>query len=315
VPRVDETSEAAFLPDKTNFHEVKAMSKRLGGKVAIITGAGTGIGEAVAHKFAREGARVVVNGLPDDPVQDVTNAIRDQGGEAIAYAGDVSEEEHALACVQKAIAEFGRLDVLVNNAGVFLTLAETQDFPIEEFDRTIRMNIRSAFLMTKYALPHLQESRGNIVSAGSEAGFNGLMQNTAYGGTKAWMHAFMQGVAVEQAKYGVRANCVCPGPIDTAWTHKETGPMNKKIETATVESTVFGRRGTPEEVANVYAFIASDEASYVTGALWLVDGGITVSKAIIGAEASKEVREQPVGELQLEHSHDGMKGKMKAAGD
>lgn len=291
------------------------MSKRLGGKVAIITGAGTGIGEAIAHKFAREGARVVVNGLPDDPVQDVTNAIREQGGEAIAYAGDVSEEVHALACVQKAVTEFGRLDILVNNAGVFLTLAETQDFPMEEFDRTIKMNIRSAFLMTKYALPHLQESRGNIVSAGSEAGINGLMQHTAYGGTKAWMHAFMKGVAVEQGKYGVRANCVCPGPIDTAWTHKETGPMDKKIETTTVESTVFGRRGTPEEVANVYAFIASDEASYVTGALWLVDGGITVSKAIVGAEAAKEVREQPVGELQLEHSHDGMKGKMKAAGE
>lgn len=291
------------------------MNKLLQDKVAIITGAGAGIGEAIAHRFAREGARVLVNGLPDDPVQDVANAIREQGGEAIAYAGDVSDEEHALACVQKAVSEFGRLDILINNAGVFLTMAETQDFPIEEFDRTIRMNIRSAFLMTKYALPHLQESRGNIVSAGSEAGFNGLMENTPYGGTKAWMHSFMQGVAVEQGKYGVRANCVCPGPIDTSWTHKEMGPMTKRTETATVESTVFGRRGTPEEVANVYAFIASDEASYVTGALWLVDGGITISKAIIGAEASKEVREQPAGELRLEHSHDGMKGKMTAAGE
>jgi NAD(P)-dependent dehydrogenase (short-subunit alcohol dehydrogenase family) len=290
------------------------MSKRLGGKVAIITGAGTGIGEAIAHKFAREGAKVVVNGLPGDPVEDVAAAIRQQGGEAIAYAGDVAEETEALACVRAAVDKFGRLDVLVNNAGVFLTLTETQDFPIAEFDQTIRMNIRSAFLMTKYALPHLQQSRGNIVSAGSEAGFNGLMQHTAYGGTKAWMHAFMKGVAVEQGKYGVRANCVCPGPIDTAWTHKETGPMDKKIETMTVESTPLGRRGTPEEVANVYAFLASDEASYVTGALWLVDGGITPAHGIVGAEASSEVREQPVGELQLEHSHDGMKGKTVGSG-
>ena len=91
--------------------------------------------------------------------------------------------------------------------------------------------------------------------------------------------------------------------------------MERQDEKMIIAATPLGRRGTPEEVANVYAFIASDEASYVTGALWLVDGGITVSKAIIGAEASKEVREQPVGELQLEHSHDGMKGKMKAAGD
>ncbi|HKR02782.1 MAG TPA: SDR family oxidoreductase [Pyrinomonadaceae bacterium] len=290
------------------------MNRRLEGKVAIITGAGTGIGEAIAHKFAREGAQVVVNGLPGDPVEDVAANIRQQGGEAIAFAGDVAEEEQALACVQTAVEKFGRLDILVNNAGVFLTMMETQDFPVAEFDETIRMNIRSAFLMTKYALPHLQETRGNIVSAGSEAGFNGLMQNTPYGGTKAWMHSFMMGVAVEQGKYGVRANCVCPGPIDTAWTHKETGPMDKKTETMTVESTILGRRGTPEEVANVYAFIASDEASYVTGALWLVDGGITPAKAIVGAEASKEVREQPAGELPLEHSHDGMKGKTVGSG-
>ena len=90
------------------------------------------------------------------------------------------------------------------------------------------MNLRSAFMMTKFALPHLQKTRGNIVSAGSESGIIGLAQNTPYGGTKGWMHAFMRGLAVEQAQNGVRANCVCPGPIDTAWTHKETGPMDQE---------------------------------------------------------------------------------------
>jgi len=285
------------------------MKKRLEGKVAIVTGGGTGIGEAIAKKFAREGARVIVNGLPGDPIRDVVATIQREGFEATPYSGDVAEEQHARACVDLAIKQYGKLDVLVNNAGVFLVNAETDDIPVESFDEQQRANTRSAFLMTKYALPHLRKTRGNIVSAGSEAGFNGLAQNTAYGGTKGWIHSFMLGVAVEQAKYGVRANCVCPGATDTAWTHKETGPMDRKMEKGIVSATPLGRRGTPEEIANVYAFIASDEASYVTGALWLVDGGVTVGKGPIGMEAERDVKRQPEGELDLQHSHDGMRGK------
>lgn len=146
------------------------MTRRLEGKVAIITGAGTGIGEAIAHKFAKEGAKVLVNGLPDDPIDDVANSIKKYGGEAIVYAGDIAEESHAKSCMQKAIDTYGKLDILINNAGVFLANALTQDYLVEDFDRTIRMNLRSAFLMTKYALPYLQKTSGNIVSAGSEAG-------------------------------------------------------------------------------------------------------------------------------------------------
>lgn len=285
------------------------MERRLEGKVAIITGAGAGIGEAIAHKFAKEGASVVVNGLPDDPIEEVVNAITHYGGKAIAYAGDVSQEFHAKNCVQTAINAYSKLDILVNNAGVFLATAETQDYPIEVFDDTIRMNLRSAFLMTKYALPHLQKTRGNIVSAGSEAGFNGLANNSTYGGTKGWMHSFMKGVAVEQAKYGIRANCVCPGAIDTAWTHKETGPMNAKMEKTLIEATPLARRGTSEEMANVYAFIASDEASYVTGALWLADGGVTVAKGAVGADTPFWLRSEPKGELRLDHSTEGLENK------
>jgi NAD(P)-dependent dehydrogenase (short-subunit alcohol dehydrogenase family) len=285
------------------------MTGRLADKVAIITGAGTGIGEAIAHKFAKEGAKVVLNGLPDDPIEDVAHSINQYGGTAIAYGGDVSEEAYAQSCVQVALDTYGRLDILVNNAGVFLTNAETEDYPIEDFDRTIRMNIRSAFLMTKYAIPHLRKHNGNIISAGSEAGFNGLAQNTTYGGTKGWMHSFMMGVAVEQAKYGIRANCVCPGPIDTAWTHKSTGPMDSKMEQMLIQATPMARRGTPEEVANVYAFLASDEASYVTGALWLVDGGITPAKGPVGKETPLWKRFEPDGELRLDHSKEGLENK------
>jgi len=285
------------------------MAGRLENKVAIVTGAGTGIGEAIAHKFAKEGARVVVAGLVDDPVKEVVAAIGDHGGTAIPFMGDIADEETAQSCIEIAVERYGRLDVLVNNAGVFLVTAETQDYPVEDFDRTIHNNIRSVFLMTKFALPHLRKTHGNIISAGSESGMIGLAQNTTYGGTKGWIHAFMRGVAVEQAQHGVRANCVCPGPVDTAWTHKETGPMTAKMEQMVVEATPLGRRGTPEEIANVYAFLASDEASYVTGALYVVDGGTTIAKGPVGAEVPDELKEPPKGTLELEHSLDGMEGK------
>jgi NAD(P)-dependent dehydrogenase (short-subunit alcohol dehydrogenase family) len=286
------------------------MSKRLDGKVAIVTGGATGIGEAISHKFCFEGAKIVVCGLPDDPVDDVVATIAKEGGTAIAYKGDVSEERNAAACVALAVEKLGKLDILVNNAGIFQVNGLTEDLEADDFDLMIRDNCRTAFLMTKYALPHLKKVKGCVVSAGSEAGYNGLPHCTPYGGTKAWMHSFMKGVAGEYAMYGVRANCVCPGPIDTAWTYKSTGPMDKATEKQMIQATPLGRRGTPEEVANVYAFLASDEASYVTGALWLVDGGITIGKGPVGALAKSEATTPPEGQLRhLKHAHDGLKNK------
>ena len=158
---------------------------RLPNKVAIITGAGTGIGEAIAQKFAREGARLVLSGLPADPVQDVADAITNAGGRAVVYLGDLAEEFHAKPCVELALRDFGSLDILVSNAGIFIANAATEDYRIEDFDRTVRNNIRTAFLMTKFALPHLQASRGNIIFTGSEAGLNGSPRFTLYGGSKA----------------------------------------------------------------------------------------------------------------------------------
>ena len=261
-------------------------------------------GQRLAGKVA-----VVVAGLPDDPVADVVKHINKAGGEAVGYTGDLADEAHARACVQRAVDEYKRLDVLVNNAGVFLFTGETTDYPTADFDETLRMNVRSVFLMTKHALPHLQESKGNIISAGSEAGLIGIEGNTPYGGTKAFIHSFMKGVAHEQAKHGVRANVVAPGPIDTAWTHKETGPMTAKMEKTNLAATPLGRLGTPEEVANVYCFLASDEASYVTGAIFSVDGGITISKGPVGLAADRAVKKEPDSELKLRHSRDGLENK------
>ena len=282
---------------------------RLKGKVAIVTGAGTGIGEAIAHKFAREGARLVLSGLPADPVGEVAAAIVNGGGEAEAHFGDLAEETEARACVEAAIARYGRIDILVNNAGIFIANAETASYRIEDFDRTVRNNIRTAFLMTKFALPHLQRSRGNIVFTGSEAGLNGSAMFTPYGGSKAFLHAFAKGVALEQAHYGVRANCVCPGPIDTAWTRGSEGPISVEHQGMIDAMVPLGRRGTPEEMAGIFAFLASDEASYVTGALILADGGVTPAKGPLGELVPDALRRPPPGVLPLRHSHDGLRGK------
>ena len=275
--------------------------KRLEGKATIVTGAGTGIGEAIAHKFALEGADVLLNGLPDDPLDQVAADIREQYPEVevAVFEGDVADQETAEACVQAAVEAFGKLDVLVNNAGVLPKLAELHEYPIEDFEKLVHNNIYTAFHMTRAALPELQKTRGNIVSAGSEAGWNGSPRFAPYGPTKAYIHALMKGVAGEQGKYGVRANCVCPGPIDTSWTHAETGPMDEDAEETVVMSTAFGRRGTTEEIANVYAFLASDEASYVTGALWLVDGATTIVHGMPGKQVPDAIRQQPEGRLKL----------------
>jgi NAD(P)-dependent dehydrogenase (short-subunit alcohol dehydrogenase family) len=279
--------------------------RRLEGKVAIVTGGATGIGEAICKKFAMEGAKVVVNGFPEDPVQDVVNDIRNMGGEASPFIADVSHEGNAMECVAFAVATYEKLDILINNAGVFPVIEEIQNFPTDAFEYLLKNNVRTAFLMTKYAIPELKKTRGNIVAAGSEAGLIGLGENAPYGATKGWIHAFIRGVAVEQAKYSIRANCVCPGAIDTAWTHKEKGPMESKHEKMIIGGTPMGRRGTPEEIANAYLFLASEEASYVTGALFSVDGGITIGKGAIGDEAEKAAKKEPTGDLHLEHSMDG----------
>lgn len=206
------------------------MNDRLKGKVAIVTGGATGIGEAISKKFAKEGASVIVAGLPDDPVEDVAKEITKDGGKAVPFTGDVSVWEMAKACVALAIKQYGKLDILINNAGVFVETNYLTDYSEESFDYMMKNNVKTTFMMSKASLPALQKSKGNIVTAGSEAGVLGIPQNTPYGGTKAFNIAFTKGLAAEQAAYGIRCNIVGPGPIDTAWTHRETGPMDKKME-------------------------------------------------------------------------------------
>lgn len=294
---------------------------RLQGKVAIITGGATGIGEAIAKKFAKEGANVIVAGIGDDPITEVVDEINKSYGRqdhrfkahqsnlkvAVGFLGNVGDADIAKQCIDKAISEFGKLDILINNAGILPDMKETQEFEDKYFEHILNDNIKSTFYMTKAALPYLRKTKGNIVSAGSEAGLQGIAQCTPYGGSKAFIHGFMKGIAVEQGKYGIRANCVCPGPIDTQMSNADKGAMTTKMEKMVKKASVFGRRGTPEEVANVYLFLASDEASYVTGSLHLVDGGIVISKGNVGDEAESDVKQQPKGELELRHELEGFR--------
>lgn len=278
---------------------------RLEKKVAIVTGGATGIGEAISKLFAREGAKVLVVGMQQDPVKEVIEEIKKKEGVAIGYSADISSEEDAKGAIEAAVKNWGRLDILINNAGVYPEVNSLESYSIEAFDNLLKNNIRTAFLMTKYALLELKKTRGCIVSAGSEAGKIGIANVTPYGGTKGFMHAFMKGVAVEQAKNGIRANCVAPGPIDTAWTHKETSGINKIMEKQLIQATPLGRRGSPEEIANVYLFLASDEASYVTGAVYSADGGVTVAKGAVGGDVPSKLAKEPKGKLDLKHQQDG----------
>jgi NAD(P)-dependent dehydrogenase (short-subunit alcohol dehydrogenase family) len=214
--------------------------RRLENKVAIVTGGATGIGEAISKKFALEGAKVVVNGYPEDPVQDVVNDIRNMGGEASALLLIFLMKEMQWSVWPSQSLPMKKLDILINNAGVFPIMEEIHNFPTEAFEYLIKNNVRSTFLMTKFAVPELKKTRGCIVAAGSESGIIGLGKNAPYGATKGWIHAFIRGVAVEQAQHGIRANCVCPGAIDTAWTHKETGPMTAEDEKMVVAGNTIG---------------------------------------------------------------------------
>src|SRR5215211_1927304 len=154
---------------------------RLQNKVAIVTGGGTGIGEAICKKFAREGAKVVVSGFPEDPVHDVVRDIMREGGDATPFIADISVEQNAMSCVQFAVNTYGKLDILINNAGVFPVMEEIQNFPVDAFEYLVRNNIRTTFLMTRYSIPELKKTKGCIVCAGSESGKIGLGENSVYG--------------------------------------------------------------------------------------------------------------------------------------
>ena len=244
-------------------------------KVAIITGAATGIGRATALLFAKEGASVVVADINEDDAQRTVADIEDKGGSAQFVQTDVSEAEGVQALMERSAEEMGGIDVIVNNAGAQRSGAVTE-FEESEWDLLMRVNPRSCFLGAKYGVPYLRErGGGSIVNVSSLAGLKGGPGMTAYSASKGAIIAFTRALAEELAPDNIRANSVCPGWIDTPFNEPAIEFMGGRAQQEEmVQQTVpLKRQGRPQEIAPGILYLASDASSYVTGQELVIDGG------------------------------------------
>ena len=245
--------------------------ERFADRVALVTGAGSGIGRATAERLASEGAAVYCADIDAEAVAATVSDLDSSAGRAAGGAYDVSREEDAARCVADCVAAFGSLYSLVHMAGI-LRFERTHETALESWQQVIDINLTGTFNMCKAALPHLLESRGSIVNAASTAALSGLHWGAAYSASKGGVLALTRSIAVEYAKEGVRANCVCPGDIQTAMTRAPAMPDMPSREQITRISALDGPRG-PEVVAAVIAMLASEDASHITGEDVRVDGG------------------------------------------
>jgi hypothetical protein len=263
------TTEATTPKPDHGEHSYKG-SGRLAGKAAIITGSDSGIGRAVAIAFAREGADVLISYLQEDKdAEETRHWVQQAGRKAILMPGDVADESHCRSIVDRAVREFGKLDILVNNAAMQRTHESIDEISSEEWDRTFRTNIYSMFYLSKAALRHMKPGAA-IVNTTSINAKNPSPNLLAYAATKGAIANFTAGLAQMVAEKGVRVNCVAPGPI---WTPLIPSTMPAEQIKSFGKNTPLGRAGQPAELAPAYVLLASDEASYMTGALVPVTGG------------------------------------------
>ena len=253
---------------------------RLENKVALITGGGSGIGRACAEMFAREGARVAVSDISLERAQATTQFITSHGGEAIAISGDVSVGDDALNMVSATVEKFGKLDVLVNSAGVSARNAMPKgSSPEEVWDKVIDVNLKGTYMVSWHAMPEMAKSGGgSIINLSSIMGLVGYPVGMGggfnpYNPSKGGVLQFTRNLAIDSASKNVRVNCICPGYVETALT----SALPKAAEALSRLETLhpIGRLGQPEEIAYAALYLASDESGFVTGTPLVVDGGYT----------------------------------------
>lgn len=262
--------ESQMQPRPDFGEESYRGSNRLTGKAALITGGDSGIGRAVALAFAREGADVLISYLNEDSdAQETVRVVQDAGRKAVAVAGDIGQEAHCQQLIQRAMQEFGKLDILVNNAAFQMTRESIQDISSQEFDHTFHTNIYAMFYLCKAALPHMQPG-ATIINVTSIQAYQPSPTLLAYAATKGAILTFTKGLAQEAIKSGVRVNAVAPGPI---WTPLITSTMPPETSSTFGQNTPMGRPGQPAELAPVFVFLASQESSYITGEVIGVTGG------------------------------------------
>jgi NAD(P)-dependent dehydrogenase (short-subunit alcohol dehydrogenase family) len=246
-------------------------SGRLAGKAALITGADSGIGRAVAIAFAREGADVLIAYLDEhDDAKETAKWVEQAGRKAVLVAGDISRREQCAAIVQRAVKEFGRLDIVVNNAAFQMEHESLDELSGDEWDYTFATNITAMFHVVKAAMPHLRKG-ATIINTASVVSDQPRPKLLAYSATKAAIVNFTGGLAGLLAEKGIRVNCVAPGPI---WTPLIPATMSPEHVERFGDNVPMKRPGQPAEVAPAYVFLASDESSYVSGARLAVTGGV-----------------------------------------
>lgn len=245
-------------------------SGKLEGKVALITGADSGIGRAVAIAFAREGANVLISYLSEDEdAQETAKWVEGAGQKAVVVAGDIKSEAHCQSLVQRAVVEFGGIDILVNNAAFQRTYSSITDITAEEWDETFLTNIYAPFFLSKAAVPHMKKG-SSIINTTSIQSRQPSANLLAYASTKGAVSNFTAGLAELVAEKGIRVNAVAPGPI---WTPLIPSTMPTEKTKSFGQKTLMGRAGQPAELAGAYVLLASKEGSYMTGAVIPVTGG------------------------------------------